>query len=137
MTYNLTKQEFNEAIMMYIRDTLSNQAKLLQEIEVNGDEYEDDMWLYFIDMLYRKGVKAIKVPVFLSVMRDSGISSQRDWSSLRQRFLEEKLVHLKNNQSKLLQVIYLFYWRIYMFYRKCRFYMKNIIFFGLSRNICF
>ena len=58
MTYNLTKQEFNEMIMMYIREVIHNQKHLLQEINVGSEDYDDQKWLYFIDKLHRKAVGA-------------------------------------------------------------------------------
>ncbi len=54
----------------------------------------------------------------LSIMRDTGISSRQDWKSLKQRFMEEKRVHIENGPSKLMQAVYKLYWAMYLPYRK-------------------
>ncbi len=71
---------------------------------------------------YRAGVTSCKVNIPLSVMRLVGISSRHDWSSLRQRFSEEKRVHLKNCPNKLMGILYRLYWLLYLPYRKIRFF---------------
>jgi glycosyltransferase involved in cell wall biosynthesis len=67
---------------------------------------------------YRQGFNTIKVPFVLSVMRDTGISSQTDWASLNQRFNEEKKIHNKNCNSSLMAIMYKLYWKLYIAYRK-------------------
>jgi glycosyltransferase involved in cell wall biosynthesis len=67
---------------------------------------------------YRYGFKAKKVPLLLSVMRDTGVSSRTDWQSLNQRFEEEKKVHQKNCHSKFMVILYKLYWLLYIPYRK-------------------
>jgi glycosyltransferase involved in cell wall biosynthesis len=63
----------------------------------------------------------------LSVMRDTGVSSRQDWPSLKQRFAEEKKVHLENHPSMLMKVIYSVYWTLYLPYRKVRSGVKALL----------
>jgi len=58
----------------------------------------------------------------VTLMRDTGISSRRDWNSLRKRFTEEKQVHYKNSRTILDKVIYFLYWQLYLPYR----YLKYV-----------
>lgn len=57
----------------------------------------------------------------LSIMRDTGISSRQDWPSLKQRFAEEKRVHLENSTSVFMNVLYMVYWFAYIPYRRAIF----------------
>lgn len=63
----------------------------------------------------------------LSVMRDTGVSSKQDWASLKQRFAEEKRVHLENNTSAFMTVIYAVYWALYLPYRQAVFDVKSAV----------
>lgn len=67
---------------------------------------------------YRNGMRLKRCNYPLSFMRNTGISSGLDNASLKERFLEEKKVHYKNNPSKLLLFLYSIYWRTYPKYRK-------------------
>lgn len=67
---------------------------------------------------YRHGFNTRTIPFVLSVMRDTGISSQTDWASLNQRFNEEKKIHQKNCNSRLMMILYKLYWIYYIPYRK-------------------
>lgn len=69
---------------------------------------------------YRAGVRARKIGLPLSVMRLCGLSSQLDWPSLRERFGEERRIHMKNCLSISLQLLYLIYWWLYPMYRYCK-----------------
>lgn len=66
---------------------------------------------------YRSRYRLTKSPVILSVMRDTGISSRRDWKSLKIRFAEEKRVHEKNCPSFSMSLLYKLYWFSYLPYR--------------------
>ena len=66
---------------------------------------------------YHHGLSVKKVPIILSMMRDTGISSKQDWTSLLQRFNEEKKVHYKNCSSNLMYCCYFLYWFLYPKYR--------------------
>jgi len=74
---------------------------------------------------YHRGAKLVKVPAILSVMRDTGISSRRDWQSLKVRFDEERRVHEKNCRSSSMRILYKLYWFLYLPYRKASYFMKN------------
>lgn len=69
---------------------------------------------------YRAGVRAKKIGLPLSVMRLCGLSSQLDWPSLRERFREERRIHMKNSPSIPLRLLYLIYWSFYPLYRYCK-----------------
>jgi glycosyltransferase involved in cell wall biosynthesis len=58
----------------------------------------------------------------LSVMRDTGISSQIDWPSLSKRFAEEKRVHKANCQTLIMKIVYTVYWPTYLLYRRIKFF---------------
>lgn len=66
---------------------------------------------------YRARVKAKKIDLPLSVMRLCGLSSQLDWPSLRERFREQHLVHMKNCPLIWLKPLYYLYSQLYKFYR--------------------
>lgn len=66
---------------------------------------------------YRAGFKVKKIDQVISVMRDTGVSSQTGWPSLNQRFMEERRVHEKNSHG-FLHVLYRLYWWLYLPYRK-------------------
>ena len=74
---------------------------------------------------YQNGARLKKVPVVLSVMRDTGISSRRDWDSLSTRFNEERMVHQKNCRCLAMQILYKFYWLLYLPYRYMSCVMKT------------
>ena len=70
---------------------------------------------------YLHGLTIHKVPTVLSVMRDTGISSQTDWQSLERRFNEEKMVHHRNIQSFHIKVFNKLFWYFYLPYRKIKY----------------
>jgi len=70
---------------------------------------------------YRRGVSAKRIDLPISVMRDVGISSKKDWESLLLRFGEERRAQAKSNKNK--PVIYSIYWPIYITYRWFRYAM--------------
>jgi glycosyltransferase involved in cell wall biosynthesis len=65
----------------------------------------------------RAGATVVRVPEILSVTRDTGVSSRKDWSSLRQRFDEERRVHRQICTTASMAIIYGIYWILYMPYR--------------------
>ena len=67
---------------------------------------------------YRNRIKVRKIDIPLSIMRDTGISSQLDWPTLQKRFEEERKIHSKNCKSNLMFYIYAIYWFLYLPYRK-------------------
>jgi len=61
-------------------------------------------------------VKVVDFPV--SVMRDVGISSRRDWDSLEKRLNEENKCHIKHCSSEIFRLFYSIYWYFYTPYKK-------------------
>ncbi len=53
----------------------------------------------------------------VSVMRDTGVSSKKDWNSISTRFREERQVHSKHASSFLMKIVYKAYWPCYLHYR--------------------
>lgn len=74
---------------------------------------------------YRPGIKAKKIPLVLSVMRDCGISSRTAWVDLKLRFEEERRIHIKNLTIPALAIIYDCYWLMYMPYRRLKSRLKK------------
>lgn len=66
---------------------------------------------------YRKNRCLVIAPLVLSVMRDTGISSRKDWKTLAERFAEERQVHDKNCPSIFMKLLYKIYWMLYLPYR--------------------
>jgi glycosyltransferase involved in cell wall biosynthesis len=77
---------------------------------------------------YRHGFKSNKANSLLSVMRDTGVSSKKDCPSLVKRLIEEKKIHEKNCNSKLLKRLYKVYWIFYMPYKK----LISLIYYGFD-----
>lgn len=91
--------------------------KLFQKIGRFDTKFKITMDYDFFLRAYRARVSTRIIDKPLSVMRLVGISSQKDWPSLRKRFHEERRVHDKNNNSKFKGLLYTFYWIIYLTYR--------------------
>lgn len=67
---------------------------------------------------YRAGAKfGFHAQPVVSLMRDTGISSQLDWPNLKKRFAEEERVHRKF-QTPGLALLYDAWWAVYPKYRK-------------------
>ena len=67
---------------------------------------------------YKYRANLIKIPITISVMRDTGISSRRDWNSISLRLQEEKNIHYKNSPSVIWNYIYTVWWVLYPTYKK-------------------
>jgi hypothetical protein len=79
----------------------------------------------FFLRLYINNVRATFCPEILAVMRDTGISSQLDWPTLKKRFNDEKTIHYANAQSNRMKSIYWLYWSLYLPYRKIKYLIKS------------
>lgn len=66
---------------------------------------------------YQSGVQCKKSSLLLSVMNDSGISSQTDTRALLMRMNEEKKVHYANTANSFWRVFYLVWWYFYPKYK--------------------
>jgi glycosyltransferase involved in cell wall biosynthesis len=93
---------------------------LFERIGNFDPDYRIAMDYDFFLRAYRAGVRAKKIGLPLSVMRLCGLSSQLDWPSLRERFREERRIHMKNSPSISLRLLYLIYWLFYPLYRYCK-----------------
>jgi glycosyltransferase involved in cell wall biosynthesis len=69
---------------------------------------------------YRAGARLTRVPRVLAVMRDSGVSSQRDWRHVRVRLSEERQIHERHRQGAASARAYSLYWGLYLPYRWLR-----------------
>lgn len=92
--------------------------KMFTEIGGFNTDFKIVMDYDFILRAYRTGVRSRVVKCPLAVMRLTGISSQKNWESLQNRFNEERRVHFRNCPSISMQLIYLIYWMVYLPYRK-------------------
>ncbi|VAX10883.1 Glycosyl transferase, family 2 [hydrothermal vent metagenome] len=72
---------------------------------------------------YREGIMPDLFPQTLCIMRDTGVSSKRDWPTLRRRFSEERMAHVKHAGSRWMRMVYTLYWLLYLPYR----YLKNCL----------
>jgi len=71
----------------------------------------------FFLRLYRGGVNVFYIPLAMAMMRDVGISSNKDWNSLKHRFTEEKSSFMMNTNNILCRGFYRLYWYLYIGYR--------------------
>ena len=92
--------------------------KLFQRIGKFDTSFKIDMDYDLILRAYRAGASCNSVNMPLAVMRLIGISSRMDWKSLRERFDEERRVHFKNCTTVWMRLLYIFYWMMYLPYRK-------------------
>lgn len=92
--------------------------KLFQRIGKFDTSFKIDMDYDLILRAYRAGASCNSVNMPLAVMRLIGISSRTDWKSLRERFDEERRVHFKNCSTIWMRLLYIFYWMMYLPYRK-------------------
>jgi GT2 family glycosyltransferase len=68
----------------------------------------------------RRGASVERVPEVLAVMRDTGISSRRDWPTLSRRFAEERAIHRQHCPQPTMALMYRAYWALYWPYRRAR-----------------
>ena len=92
--------------------------KLFQRIGKFDTSFKIDMDYDLILRAYRACASCNSVNMPLAVMRLIGISSRTDWKSLRERFDEERRVHFKNCTTIWMRLLYVFYWMMYLPYRK-------------------
>ena len=89
-------------------------------------KYDENLNIFFdydfILRSYRNGASSKSVNMLVSVMRQIGISSNRNWSGFSQRYKEEKIIHYKNCKNKMMFIFYKLYWLFYMPYRYSIYY---------------
>ena len=66
------------------------------------------------------GYRFATCDLVLARMDDAGVSSLRDWPSLKTRFAEERRAQLAHCQSVAMRLVYAVYWPLYLCYRKAR-----------------
>jgi glycosyltransferase involved in cell wall biosynthesis len=93
--------------------------KLFQRIGKFDTSFRINMDYDLILRAYRARATCNSVNMPLAVMPLIGISSRTDWKSLRERFDEERRVHLKNCTTIWVRLLYVLYWIMYLPYRKC------------------
>jgi len=96
------------------------QTALIKELGGFNIQYKICMDYDLVLKMRRRQVSAVYIREAVAVMRDIGISSQRDWPSLYKRFSEERLVQAKNCHSGFLKITYSIWWFIYLPYRKLK-----------------
>lgn len=101
---------------------------LFEQIGVFDTSFNIGMDYDFFLRAYRSGVSAKITDFPVSVMRKTGVSSKQDWPGLKRRFKEEWKIHIKNSKSYAMTLLYIFYWILYLPYRRvlCFWNSQNI-----------
>jgi len=99
--------------------------KLFDRVGIFDKNFRITMDYDFFLRAYLTNASCKLVPHPLSVFRDTGISSRTDWSSLVERFDEEKRAHFKNCNSGLWFVMYHVWWCLYPWYRKFKYLVQR------------
>lgn len=89
----------------------------------------DTQWRIGMDYEWFLRAFRHKIPITLYPeavvgMRDTGVSSRRDWISLRQRFAEERAIHAHFASSPAERMLYRFWWTFYPSYRRIRYTLQ-------------
>lgn len=95
-------------------------AALFDRVGIFDTSYAICMDYEFFLRAYRYGARSAVKHEILTRMSGTGVSSRRDWPSLRQRFSEERAIHLQHCPSLALRIVYTVYWPIYLAYRRAR-----------------
>jgi glycosyltransferase involved in cell wall biosynthesis len=110
---------------MYFKTGIFHQAafcrrSLFEKIGGFDTRFRIAMDYDFFLRAYRAGATLKRIPAAFSVMRDTGVSSRRDWASLRERFREEQAVQARASPGRAMHAVYLAYWPTYLAYRRVR-----------------
>lgn len=87
-------------------------------LEINMDY---DFWM----RTYRDGTRVVRISEVLAIMSDGGISSRRDWPGLSRRLHDERRIHYRYVQSGWIRLAYLFYWPMYIAYRRVKCFARR------------
>ena len=93
---------------------------LFDRIGAFDTNYSIAMDYEFFLRAVQRGASVNYVPETLSVMRDTGISSRQDWTTLRRRFAEEREIHRQLCPSAGMALVYRLYWSLYLPFRRGR-----------------
>lgn len=93
---------------------------LFQEIGPFDTSYRVNMDYDHFMRAYRRGKRAKEIDFPIAVMRDTGVSSRRDWHGLKTRFDEERRVHETHCPGVAWRLLYWMYWALYLPYRRVK-----------------
>jgi glycosyltransferase involved in cell wall biosynthesis len=108
---------FNFKTGLYHQGTICNRT-LFEIIGFFDTDIKVAMDYDWFIRAFRHSASLVKIPLVISVMRDTGISSRRDWNSLSNRLHEEKIIHYKNLSGKTWNYFYATWWAFYPLYKK-------------------
>ncbi len=94
--------------------------KLFQKHGLFDDSFKIAMDYDFLLRIYQKNIKFKSIGLVISCMRQEGLSSRNDWTSLKERFIEERRVHEKYCKNRWWKLLYSFYWLLYLPYRRIK-----------------
>lgn len=100
-------------------------GELFQTLGYYDESFKIAMDYEWFMRAFHQRVAILLLPGILSIMSADGISSRKDWSSLSERFQEERRVHKKHAQNCFWKSIYLLYWSIYPTYRRLKTHLLN------------
>lgn len=93
---------------------------LLVRLGMYDTNFKLSMDYDFLLRAYRNNASSKSANIIIATMREGGISSRKDWKSLRERFKEEKRIHLKYCKNHCMKYLYMIYWALYPAYRWCK-----------------
>lgn len=98
---------------------MATKRALFDRIGLFDESYRIGMDYDFLLRAHRCGtqVQTYSGPV-LSTMRDTGVSSQRNWAALHRRLSEERRIHFQHACTSPQRVGYSIYWCLYLSYRR-------------------
>ena len=95
-------------------------ASVFKEIGKFDTNFKIAMDYDFFLRAYTHGISLQKHLFPVSIMRDTGVSSQLDWKSLKYRFYEERMAQKKNNPTLAISTLHHLFWPPYILYRKVK-----------------
>ena len=104
---------------------------LIEKLKGFDKQFRIAMDYDFFLRAYQSKAKIKKIPLILTIMRDTGISSRQSWDHLKIRFDEERRVHQKNSRSFSMNILYKLYWFLYLPYRRL-FYILETKLYGFK-----
>jgi len=126
-TYKIIPRKWNWFVNLKIpfcHQGVFCRKQLFNELGLFDTRFSIDADYDFLLRVYKKKYQVKTIDYSIATMRDTGISSRKDWYSLKKRFAEEKQVHYKNSHSFLSKMIYFLYWQLYLPYRYLRYSIK-------------
>jgi len=115
---------FNFKQCIYHQGTFCRR-QLIEKLRGFDTQFRIAMDYDFFLRAYQNKASLMMIPIVLTIMRDTGISSQLDWENLKIRFDEERRVHYKNCRSFSMKILYKVYWFLYLPYRRLSYVFKT------------